>query len=149
MLLTCDAFTDSGEIPKKYTQDGADVSPPLRWTDVPPGARSLALVVDDPDAPDPAAPKRTWVHWVVTDLPPDSTGIAEGAERVPGRIGLNDWKREEWNGPKPPIGRHRYVFKLYALDRTLDLDHPTKAQVEKAMRGHILAESKLIGTYQH
>jgi Raf kinase inhibitor-like YbhB/YbcL family protein len=147
MRLTSIAFSDGGEIPKKYTHDGADVSPPLAWSGVPPGARSLALVVDDPDAPDPAAPQRTWVHWVVTDLPPDANGLTEGAARVPGRIGLNDWKHESWNGPAPPKGRHRYVFKLYALDRTLDLEHPTKADVERAMKGHVLAETKLIGTY--
>jgi Raf kinase inhibitor-like YbhB/YbcL family protein len=148
MHLTSTAFTDGSEIPMKYTQDGADVSPPLAWSDVPPGTRSLALVVDDPDAPDPAAPQRTWVHWVVTDLPPDTNGLAEGAARVPGRVGSNDWKRESWNGPKPPTGRHRYVFKLYALDRTLELEHATKADVERAMQGHVLAESKLIGTYE-
>jgi Raf kinase inhibitor-like YbhB/YbcL family protein len=148
MRLTSIAFSHGGEIPKKYTQDGADVSPPLAWNDVPPGTRSLALVVDDPDAPDPAAPKRTWVHWVVTDLPPESHGLPEGAARVPGRIGLNDWQHASWDGPAPPKGRHRYVFKLYALDRPLGLEHPTKADVERAMRGHVLAETTLIGTYQ-
>src|SRR5688572_14298146 len=111
MQMTSNAFPDGGEIPTKYTGDGADLSPPLSWSDVPAGTRSLALIVDDPDAPDPAAPKRTWVHWVVTDMPPDAGGVAEGAPHVPGRVGRNDWSREMWNGPKPPIGRHRYIFK--------------------------------------
>jgi Raf kinase inhibitor-like YbhB/YbcL family protein len=148
MRLTSTAFANGDEIPKKYTHDGSDVSPPLAWTDVPAGARSLALVVEDPDAPDPEAPVRTWVHWVVTDLRPESQGLPEGAERIAGHVGLNDWKHASWNGPSPPRGRHRYVFKLFALDRTLDLSHPTKAEVERAMQGHVLAESKLIGTYQ-
>jgi Raf kinase inhibitor-like YbhB/YbcL family protein len=148
MRLTSPAFTEGGEIPKQYTQDGRDLSPPLSWTDVPPGTRSLALIVDDPDAPDPAAPLRTWVHWVVTDLPPETTGLAEGVTRVPGRIGLNDWDHAAWEGPLPPKGRHRYVFKLYALDRTLELDRPTKKAVERAMQGHVLAETKLVGEYQ-
>jgi Raf kinase inhibitor-like YbhB/YbcL family protein len=147
MRMTSTAFADGAEIPIRYTGDGVDVSPPLAWTDVPVGTHSLALIVDDPDAPDPEAPKRTWVHWVVIDLPPDTTGLAEAAS-VPGRVGQNDWQRERWNGPRPPIGRHRYVFKLYALDRPLELDHATKAEVERAMKGHVLAEARLLGTYQ-
>jgi Raf kinase inhibitor-like YbhB/YbcL family protein len=146
--MTSTAFRDGGEIPKKYTQDADGLSPPLMWTDVPPGTRSLALVVDDPDAPDPAAPRQTWVHWVVSDLPPDTTGLVEGITRVPGRVGLNDWKHAAWDGPMPPRGRHRYVFKLYALDRVLGLDLPTKRELERAMKDHVLAETSLIGTYE-
>lgn len=149
MRITSTAFPEGGEIPPKYTHDGADVSPPLSWTDVPAEAKCLALIVDDPDAPDPAAPKRTFVHWVVADLPPDSRGVAEGVDRVPGaHVGVNDWEQPGWKGPAPPIGRHRYRFKLYALDRPLGLAHPTKADVERAMTGHVLAEAMLTGTYQ-
>jgi Raf kinase inhibitor-like YbhB/YbcL family protein len=149
MRLTSKAFTDGGEIPRKYTREGEDVSPPLAWSDVPREAKSLALIVDDPDAPDPAAPKRTWVHWVLVDLATDANGLDEGISRPPrGEVGVNDWKLAQWEGPEPPIGRHRYVFKLYALDRPLGLKRPTKAEVEQAMRGHVLAEAKLVGTYQ-
>ena len=146
MRLTSSAFTDGSEIPSLYTCEGADVSPPLAWTAVPAEARSLALIVDDPDAPDPAAPRRTWVHWVVADLSPGEGGLAEGAH--PARVGPNDWNRKGWGGPCPPIGRHRYVFKLYALDRVLELSHPTKHELEQAMAGHVVAEARLIGTYQ-
>jgi Raf kinase inhibitor-like YbhB/YbcL family protein len=148
MQLTSSAFRDGAAIPIKYTKDGADVSPPLAWSGVPAGTRSLALIVDDPDAPDPAAPKRTWVHWVLVDLPPDSTGLPEAASRLPGgHTGLNDWDEASWGGPAPPIGRHRYVFKLYALDREIGLPRPSKRDLEKAMKGHVLAESRLVGTY--
>ena len=148
MRLTSTAFADGGEIPRKYTRRGDDRSPPLSWSELPPRTRSLALIVDDPDAPDPAAPQRTWVHWVLIDLSPESDGLPEGTISPPaGRVGLNDWNRPTWNGPAPPIGRHRYVFKLYALDDTLDLDRPTKADVEEAMTGHILAEARLVGTF--
>ncbi len=148
MRITSSAFVDGGDIPRRYTHDGEDLSPPLAWVDVPDDAQSLALIVDDPDAPDPAAPRRTWVHWVVADLPPDSPGLVEGAA-PPGRVGVNDWAHARWDGPSPPIGRHRYVFKLYALDRRLDLARPTKSELERAMRGHILAEAQLIGIYAH
>jgi hypothetical protein len=149
MRLTSSAFSDGSDIPTKYTCEGADMSPPLSWDDVPPTTRSLALIVDDPDAPDPAAPRQTWVHWVVVDLPPDSGGLKENVRRLAhGRIGVNDWDRTSWGGPCPPIGRHRYMFKLFALDRVLELAHPSKADLERAMAGHILAEATLIGTYQ-
>ncbi len=147
------AFAPGGEIPAKYTCEGCDVSPPLAWSGVPAGTKSLVLIVDDPDAPDPKAPKMTWVHWVLANLPASSTGLAEGvaSPALPsGTIeGLNDWKRTGYGGPCPPIGRHRYFHKLYALDRELTgLAHPTKAQVEAAMKGHVLAHSELIGTYE-
>ena len=151
--LTSPAFKHNGEIPKRYTCQGDDVSVPLSWTDVPPGTKSLALIVDDPDAPDPKAPRMTWVHWVLYNIPPTATGFKEGVkseELPPGtREGLNDWKRTGYGGPCPPIGRHRYFFKLYALDTVLpDLEQPNKATLEQAMRGHILAQAELIGSYQ-
>ena len=141
------------EIPRRHTCEGEDVSPELRWSGVPPEARSLVLIVDDPDAPDPAAPRTTWVHWVLYDIPADATGLAEGVAgaALPGgtKQGRNDWKRTGYGGPCPPIGRHRYFHKLYALDTTLDgLDQPTKVDLEAAMEGHILAEAQLLGTYQ-
>jgi Raf kinase inhibitor-like YbhB/YbcL family protein len=146
------AFTASGPMPARYTCEGQDVSPPLAWSGAPAGTKSLALIVDDPDAPDPAAPRMTWVHWVLYDIPPAVTGLAEGAARdLPAGIreGTNDWKRTGYGGPCPPIGRHRYFHKLYALDVLLgDLKRPTKAQLEKAIAGHVLAKSELIGTYQ-
>jgi Raf kinase inhibitor-like YbhB/YbcL family protein len=149
MKLESDAFADGAEIPRKYTADGIDMSPPLRWADVPPQARSLALVVSDPDAPDPAAPKRTFIHWVLLDLPPQIRGLAEGVDQLPGgRIGCNDRHHQTWDGPAPPIGRHHYHFTLYALDCELGLDRPNGRDLEKAIRGHVLAEAKLVGTYQ-
>ena len=150
--LTSPAFSNGGPIPARYTCEGDDISPALAWRGVPAGTRSLVLIVDDPDAPDPAAPKMTWVHWVVFNLSPDATGLGEGAGSGPPQgavAGLNDWKRADYGGPCPPIGRHRYFHKLYALDQPLDLKGtPTKAQVEKAMQGHVLATAELIGTYQ-
>jgi hypothetical protein len=149
--LTSAAFTQLGAIPTKYTCEGADVSPPLAWTGLPPGTKSLALVVDDPDAPDPAAPKTTWVHWVLYNLPAGIDGLPEGASVLPAgtQQGLNDWRRTGYGGPCPPIGRHRYFHRLYALDTLLpDLGRPTKAMLEKAMKGHILGQAELAGTYQ-
>ena len=147
------AFAPDGSIPPKYACEGSDISPPLEWSGVPAGTRSLVLIVDDPDAPDPAAPRMTWVHWVLANMPPSATNLAEGvtAAALPsGTIeGLNDWKRAGYGGPCPPIGRHRYFHKLYALDRVLDrLVRPTKAQVEAAMQGHVLAKAELVGTYE-
>ncbi|GIW41885.1 MAG: hypothetical protein KatS3mg076_2462 [Candidatus Binatia bacterium] len=151
--IRSEAFAHMGEIPTKYTCEGEDISPPLSWSGVPAGAKSLALVVDDPDAPDPKAPKMTWVHWILYDLPPDSTGLPEGVSSAalpPGtREGRNDWQRTGYGGPCPPIGRHRYFHKLYALDVVLgDLGEPTKARLERAMQGHVLAEAVLVGTYE-
>jgi hypothetical protein len=153
MALTSPAFTAGGEIPVVHTCEGADTSPALEWSGVPAGTKSLALVVDDPDAPDPKAPRMTYVHWVLYNIPPTATRLPEGAARgglPPGtREGTNDWKRTGYGGPCPPIGRHRYFHKLYALDVELPvLGTPTKAQLEKAMEGHILAKAELIGTYQ-
>jgi Raf kinase inhibitor-like YbhB/YbcL family protein len=151
LTLKSPAFAAGAEIPAVHTCEGKDVSPALQWSGVPAGAKSLALVVDDPDAPDPKAPRMTWVHWVLHDIPPVADGLAEGVKALPAgtREGVNDWRRTGWGGPCPPVGRHRYFFKLYALDRTLgDLGRPTKAQLEKAMEGHVLARTELMGTYQ-
>lgn len=153
LTLTSSAFSDGGEIPAKYTCSGQDLSPPLAWSGVPQGTRSLVLIVDDPDAPDPKAPKMTWVHWIVYNIPPTVTTIPEGASETDlgpqVESGLNDWKRTGYGGPCPPIGRHRYFHKLYALDTVLTgLTTPTKQQVEAAIEGHILARAELIGTHQ-
>ncbi|MEK6689524.1 MAG: YbhB/YbcL family Raf kinase inhibitor-like protein [Gemmatimonadota bacterium] len=153
MRLTSPAFAHGQPIPRKYTCEGEDTSPPLEWDGLPAGARSLVLIVDDPDAPDPAAPKLTWVHWVLYNLPPRPASIPRGVspEELPPetRGGLNDWQRTGYGGPCPPIGRHRYFHKLYALDVQLpDLGAPTKALVERAMAGHILERTELMGTYQ-
>ncbi|MFA6310683.1 MAG: YbhB/YbcL family Raf kinase inhibitor-like protein [Sterolibacterium sp.] len=136
-----------------HTCDGRDLSPPLAWSGIPPGTRSLALIVDDPDAPDPASPKMTWVHWVLYNIPPNPATLAAGiadADLPPGtRQGINDWKRTGYGGPCPPIGRHRYFHKLYALDAVLpDLGRPDKASLERAMRGHIIGQAELVGLYQ-
>lgn len=150
MQISSSAFAHNETIPTQYTCDGQDRSPPLAWSGVPAGARSLVLIVDDPDVPDPAAPRRTWVHWLLYNLPPDSTGLAEATQSLPPgtREGVNDWGRTGYGGPCPPIGRHRYFHKLYALDVMLpDLGRPNKAALERAMQGHILAQAELIGTY--
>lgn len=151
--ITSPAFSPSASIPRQYTCEGADRSPPLAWRGAPSGTKSFVLIVDDPDAPDPEAPERTYVHWVLVDLPADANGLDEDAS--PGglpsgaREGMNDWNRRGWGGPCPPIGRHRYFFKLYALDTQLpELDAPTKADVERALDGHVLAQAEIIGTYQ-
>lgn len=152
MQLKSPAFTDGAPIPSKYTCEGEDISPPLTWSNAPERTQAFALIVDDPDAPDPAKPKRTWVHWVLYDIPGDATGLPEGASKnlPPGtREGRNDWDRRGYGGPCPPIGEHRYFHKLYALDVALgDLGEPTKADLERAMAGHVLAEAQLIGTYE-
>ena len=153
LALTSPAFGHNGAIPKLYTCQGKDISPALAWSGLPEGAKSLALIVDDPDAPDPAAPKMTWVHWVLYNIPPSASGLAQAvapAALPPGtREGTNDWKRTGYGGPCPPIGRHRYFHKLYALDTVLpELKQPTKIELEKAMKGHVLATFELIGTYQ-
>jgi Raf kinase inhibitor-like YbhB/YbcL family protein len=153
LRLTSSAFPHGSAIPRRHTCDGDDTSPPLAWEGVPAGTKSLALIVDDPDAPDPAAPQRVWVHWVLYDIPPSATGLPEGvaptALPLGTREGRNDWKRTGYGGPCPPIGRHRYFHKLYALEAALpDLRQPTKAVLEKAMAGHVLESAELVGTYQ-
>jgi Raf kinase inhibitor-like YbhB/YbcL family protein len=156
LTLTSPAFAPGGEIPAAYTCEGDDVSPALQWSGAPAGAASLALIVDDPDAPDPKNPKTTWVHWVLYNVPISAGGLREGGgsggpDDLPAGTlqGLNDWKRTGYGGPCPPVGRHRYFFKLYALDTVLpDLHQPAKAKLESAMEGHILAQAELIGTYE-
>jgi hypothetical protein len=150
LSLTSSAFENGAAIPSLYTCQGQDISPPLSWAGVPAGTASLVLIIDDPDAPDPAAPKMTWVHWVVFNLPPDINGLEEAAKLPAGAAaGLNDWKVSHYKGPCPPVGRHRYFHKLYALDIVLDgLRNPTKAQVERAMAGHILDQAELVGTFR-
>jgi Raf kinase inhibitor-like YbhB/YbcL family protein len=151
--LTSTAFAPNASMPPQYTSDGKDVSPPLAWSGAPAGTKCFALIVDDPDAPDPKAPKMTWVHWVLYEIPVSASSLAEGVAKkdLPAgtREGTNDWKRTGWGGPSPPIGRHRYFFKLYALGAALgDLSSPKKAQLEKAMEKHVLAKAELVGTYQ-
>jgi Raf kinase inhibitor-like YbhB/YbcL family protein len=153
LILTSTAFAPNGSIPSKYTCEGADTSPPLEWFGVPKDAQTFALIVDDPDAPDPAKPQRVYVHWVVYNIPANITKLPENAAKAglpSGAIqGLNDWKKETYGGPCPPIGRHRYFFKLYALDTVLgQLLNPTKSQLEKAMEEHLVDSAELIGTYQ-
>jgi len=129
-------FTADGAIPRRHTCDGEDLSPALAWRGAPAGTKSFALVVDDPDAPDPKAPKMVWVHWVLHGIPADATGLAEGvkpAELPKGtREGLNDWKATGWRGPCPPIGRHRYYFRLYALDFVPEGPPPRRAPSSSA-----------------
>jgi len=151
--LTSKAFANGSPIPSVYSRcDGKDISPPLEWTGAPEGTKSFALIVDDPDAPDPTAPKITWVHWVMYNLPPTTTSLSEGVTSLPqGTLeAINDWKKPGYGGPSPPIGVHRYFFKLYALDMVLpDLGSlADKATVLKAMKGHIMGEAELIGTYK-
>jgi Raf kinase inhibitor-like YbhB/YbcL family protein len=150
LALRSSAFADGAAIPARFTCEGDNVSPPLAWDAPPEGTKSLALVVDDPDAPDPAAPKRTWVHWVVYDLPPSARELAAGGGLPDGaRRGKSDFGEGRYRGPCPPIGRHRYFFKLYALDTELgDRGSLTKAELEKAIEGHVLARAELVGTYQ-
>ena len=148
--VTSPAFSAGQPIPTKYTCDGADVSPPLKWEGVPDGTKSLALICDDPDAP-----AGTWVHWVVYDLPPTATELAEKVATtdtlpIGGKQGLNDFKRTGYGGPCPPPGKaHRYFFKLHALDTTTALKpRASKADLLRAMEGHLLAQGELMGTYQ-
>jgi Raf kinase inhibitor-like YbhB/YbcL family protein len=153
LQITSTGFTNDGPIPTRYTCEGEDLAPPLQWDGVPDGTRSLALIVDDPDAPDPAAPRMTWVHWVLYNIPPDVVGLPEGvtSSSLPPRTleGVNDWQRTGYGGPCPPIGRHRYFHKLYALDTRLpDLKQPDKSSLEAAMKGHVIEHAQLVGTYQ-
>ena len=153
LLINSPDFNHQAVIPKPFTCDGEDISPALSWSGVPEQAKSLVLIVDDPDAPDPAAPKMTWVHWLLYNIPPSVTALpqAVSANALPAgtRQGKNDWKRIGYGGPCPPIGSHRYFHKLYALDIELpDLHEPDKSRLEKAMQGHVIEQSELIGTYQ-
>jgi len=148
--LTSTAFTEGQPIPQKYTCQGSDISPPLTWTNAPANTKSFALIADDPDAP-----MGTWVHWVLYDLPPSTKALPEDLAKTQyitgnAKQGINDFHRLGYGGPCPPPGKpHRYFFKIYALDRMLDLKPgATKQDVETAMRGHVLAEGQLMGMYQ-
>jgi Raf kinase inhibitor-like YbhB/YbcL family protein len=149
MQVISSAFNQMQPIPAAHTCDGADISPPLAWSDIPAKAKSLALICDDPDAP-----HGTWVHWVAYDLPPTCKGLPEGVEKsdtltIGGKQGRNDFLEIGYNGPCPPGGTHRYFFKVYALDAVLGLPPgKTKKEIEKAMKGHILGEGELVGTYK-
>jgi len=153
LTLTSKAFSNQGSIPAQYTCEGKNVSPPLNWSGVPGDAKSLALVVDDPDAPDPAAPKTIWTHWVLYNLPAKDGTLPEGVQAADlpqgTREGTNDWKRTGYGGPCPPIGRHRYYFRLFALDLVLpDLGQPTRTKLLASMEGHVAGSHELTGTYQ-
>lgn len=152
LSLTSTAFGNNCPIPNRYTCDGADVSPPLQWSGIPSNAKSLALIVEDPDAPDPQAPKTTWIHWILYNIPPGLPGLPEDTARhgVPAGAleGLNDWMRTGYGGPCPPVGKHRYFHRLYALSRVLpDLHRPRKSTLAEAMHGNVLAEAALVGLY--
>lgn len=154
LVLKSDAFDEGGDIPFKYTCEGENVSPGLHWHGVPDLTESLVLIVDDPDAPNPASPRMVWDHWILYNLPPSMGALAEGvavAELPAGcGEGINSWGRTGYGGPCPPIGRHRYFHRLYALDTTLpvELGTPTKDELLLAMEDHILARTELVGTYQ-
>ncbi len=153
MRLTSTAFDEMGSIPSLYTCDSDDLSPPLEWDGVPNGTKSFVLIVDDPDAPDPAAPKMTYVHWVLYDIPANVRELPEGTktQALPAgtRVGINDFGKTEYGGPCPPIGRHRYFHKLYALDTSLgDRGKIAKTKLLAAIEGHVLAEAQLVGTYE-
>jgi len=153
IFLSSPAFVPNGSIPSKYTCEGADVSPPLAWSGAPPDTKTYVLIVDDPDAPDPAKPQRVYVHWVLYNIPVSATRLAENAAQTglpEGAMhGTNDWGKQTYGGPCPPIGRHRYFFKLYALDTELKgLRNPTKAELEKAMEEHLVGNAEFIGTYE-
>ena len=153
LWLSSRDFTHNGSIPARFTCEGDDVSPALEWHDPPPATRSFALVVDDPDVPDPAHPQRIWVHWVLYNIPASVRALPQASRSatLPAgtQPGMNDWNSTGYGGPCPPIGRHRYFFKLHALDCVLpDLHEPTKVQLEAAMEAHVLEIAELVGTYK-
>jgi Raf kinase inhibitor-like YbhB/YbcL family protein len=152
LQLTSSAYHDGGTIPARFTCTGAGASPPLAWSNAPEGTKSFALIISDPDAPDPKAPKTTWIHWILYDIPPDVHSLADNATRHPpkgSRNGENGWHKTGYGAFCPPIGRHRYVHTLYALDTILpDLHHPDRAALKQAIQGHILAQATLTATYE-
>lgn len=151
MILTSSAFENGGQIPVKYTCDGQNISPPLAWSALPPGTKSLVLFIDDPDAPDPAAPKMDWTHWLLYNIPPGISSLPEGIGRLPkGTLsGWNDFRKTAYGGPCPPVGTHRYFHRLYALDIVLpDLGTASMGDIERAMEGHVLDKAELVGKYR-
>jgi len=154
LVLKSDAFVDGEAIPTRYTCEGEDCSPPLSWENLPEGTQSLVLIVDDPDAPDPAAPRMVWDHWILYNISPECGGLPEDTARhgLPEGAGegVNSWGRTGYGGPCPPIGRHRYFHRLYALDVRLPeaLETPGKDDLLLAMDDHILAHAELVGTYE-
>jgi len=151
MKITSPAFDHQAQIPSKYTCEGADVSPELAWSGVPDDAATLALIVEDPDAPDPDDPQTTWTHWVLYNIPTSADGLVKDVRKLPGATmrGLNDWSREGYGGPCPPVGEHRYFFKLYALDTTLEFDEPPgRKDLLTAIEDHVVAQAELMGTYE-
>ncbi len=153
LTLSSPDFAHEGPIPTRFTCDGEKISPALAWSGAPEGTRSFALIMQDPDAPDPAAPERTFIHWVLHDLPPTTRSLPVGvkSDDLPegSREGVNDSEHTGWTSPCPPIGRHRYYFRLFALDRMLgDIGTPTASDLERAMISHILATTELMGTYE-
>lgn len=149
MKIESSVFKEGNSIPDKYTCDGNDVSPPLSFSGIPDGIKSLALICDDPDAP-----AGTWVHWVLFNLPPNTNDLPEAVPiekklSIGAKQGTNDFRTIGYGGPCPPSGTHRYYFKLYALDRMIDLEAgATKWQLTQAMKGHVIAEAQLMGTYK-
>ena len=153
MTLGSAAFIHGGEIPARYTCEGRDRAPPLTWSGVPDAARSLVLIVEDPDAPDPEAPRMIWVHWVLYNIPPTLRDLPEGctpADLPQGtQEGINSWNRTGYGGPCPPLGRHRYFHRLYALDTVLPvMRKPARTEILAAMDGHVIAQAELVGTYR-
>jgi len=143
LQVSSSAFGANGSIPIEHTADGANVAPPLRWSRVPEGTRSVAVLVEDPDGR-----SGIWVHWIVVGIPPEVTELPGGDELPEGAVaGINDWGEARWMGPDPPSGRHRYFFRVYALDNNPDQPGMTKLDLMSAMKGHILAVGELIGTY--
>jgi Raf kinase inhibitor-like YbhB/YbcL family protein len=154
LTLTSPSFAEGGAIPSRFTCEGIDSSPRLDWSGAPADTQSFALIVDDPDAPDPTKPQRTYVHWVLFNIPASATHLPEGVTEAQlpagARHGRNDCNQPRYGGPCPPIGRHRYFFKLYALSagELVGLETPTKADLERAIEGHVLEQATLMGTYQ-
>jgi Raf kinase inhibitor-like YbhB/YbcL family protein len=151
LSISSTAFAEGAPIPVEHSCEGDDVSPPLAWSGAPAGAQALALIIEDPDAPDPEAPQTIWTHWVLYDLPASASGLERAVEQLPAGThqGNNDWGATGYRGPCPPIGEHRYFHKLYALDEPLgDLGTLDRGALLAAMEGHVLAEASLMGTYQ-
>jgi Raf kinase inhibitor-like YbhB/YbcL family protein len=147
--LRSSAFAQKGDIPSTFTCDGKNLSPPLAWSGAPAGTQSYTLIVDDPDAPDPKSPKTVWTHWVMYNIPTRLTALPDATALPPhAQAGINDFKAKGYRGPCPPAGKHRYMFKLYALDTRLNLSSPpAKAQLELAMKAHVLGQATLVGVY--